>query len=363
MQLLGVCERHLRFGFSPARECLRGIAVLLHPRKRAEQTPWLREARRRLPRDVRRAIEEVRFFFEPRAIVFPFLWTFRRGRTFERELGRLRSSLGDYRDAVVRRLSGRRLIGADELRSMRERSWYEAAAREYALQHPGSAIALERFVRSPSASLAAFCRTIDAFHAHVFLPAWTPIEERLSADVAMRERILQEYGTAALLRTLSPEIIVRRVRTGASIELPGGDDVIRLDDRAVVELAPSFFSWPNYEAYVVRTERGLRCTIQYPVPPLTANVRRIEDAGFVANACAALSDPVRLRAMELLAARDLSTRELAGYLELDESVASRHLGALLKAGLVRRSRSGYFVMYALERKAVSKLTTSLSTLS
>lgn len=36
--------------------------------------PWVREARRRLPRNLRARIECFRFFFEPGAEVFPLLW-------------------------------------------------------------------------------------------------------------------------------------------------------------------------------------------------------------------------------------------------------------------------------------------------
>ena len=62
----------------------------------------------------------------------------------------------------------------------------------------------------------------------------------------------------------------------------------------------------------------------------------------------ALADPVRLRALRLLAQRERSTEELAPLLQIGEAGLSRHLRTLLAAGLVHTRRSGYYVLYAAE---------------
>ncbi|MGD0968750.1 MAG: metalloregulator ArsR/SmtB family transcription factor [Candidatus Aquilonibacter sp.] len=346
MRLLDVAPQHVRFGFSVARECLRGIEVLLHPAKHAEQMPWVRDARRRLPRDVRAAMERFRFFFEPTTEVFPYLWNETRKPSFDADVMALRSDLGAYRDAVVRRLSGKRLFEAAELAAMRRPRWYRAAAAEYSQRHPHSREMLDAFVRSPAESLRAFCAMLADFHARVFAPAWDAIDARLLADIAMRCKVLHDFGAAALLRTLGTKF--------------DGDAEIRFDARSRLLLTPSFFTWPRHELLVLRTPRGLRCTIAYPIPPLTAKTAKLADDDDLARACAALGDPLRLRVLALLKERELSTRELAGYLKISEPVTSRHLRALLEAGLVKQRRSGYFVMYALHREALTRLTDALS---
>ncbi|HEY6450338.1 MAG TPA: metalloregulator ArsR/SmtB family transcription factor, partial [Candidatus Cybelea sp.] len=354
--------RNVRFGFSPARECLRGIAVLLHPAKHAEQMPWLREVRRSLPRELRHRIENFCFFFEPTTEVFPRLWHYERRQTFAAELGMLRSNLPAYRDAILRRLSGDRFFAATEMRRMRRPQWYRAAAGEYASRHPKTLPMLERFKSSPSESLRDFCGMLDDFHTHVFLPTWKSIHASLRADIEMRKKILDDFGIGSLLRTLATDINVHRTPGGASIELPHGERELEFDARSHLMLAPSFFCWPGHEVFVLLTSRGLRCAIAYPIPPLTAKAARIKASETVARACDALGDPIRLRILELLSARELSTRELAGFLKIGEPVASRHLRSLLRAGLVRQERCRYFVMYSVRRETMRLVTDALAAL-
>lgn len=363
MRLADVRPQHVRFGFSPARECLRGIRILLHPAKYAEQMPWVRAARRRLPATTRRSIEEFGLFFEPSAETFPMLWDESRNQRFEDEMRVLRAAPGAYRDAVLRRLAGKSLIEENDLRAMRRPSWYRKAAGEYAARHPGAAAMLQRFVASPRESARDFCALVADFYAQVFLPAWQTIAACLAGDLAMRKRVLRDYGVAALLRTLSADIAAQRTRDGAAVDLRPGGREIALNAQARVTLTPSFFCWPGYEAYVLMTARGLRCTIAYPIPPLTARVPKLDRDGALSGACAALGDAVRLRMLELLGARDLSTRELAAYLHRSEPVVSRHLGALHRAGLVVRRRSGYFVMYSLRHEALREIAAALAALA
>ncbi len=274
----------------------------------------------------------------------------------------MRSNLETYRDAVTMRLAEKRLFDADELRRIRRPAWYRRAAAAYARRHPKSALALARFAESPAESLRDFCTMLEAFHAQIFRPAWEPVHERLLADIAMRTRVLREFGVTALMRTLAPGVSARRSRGGTSVELSAGDARLELDAASVVTLTPSFFCWPGHEAYVVRTREGVRCTIAYPIPPLTARAPKVEAPAAVARACAALGHPVRLRIVELLAARELSTRELAAFLRLPEPAVSRHLRELLHAGLVRRRRSSYFVMYSVRGDAVAGLAGALAAL-
>jgi DNA-binding transcriptional ArsR family regulator len=362
VELLDVRKDHIRFGFSPARECLRGIRVLLRPAEHAEQMPWVRVARRRFSKELRASIESFRFFFEGRAESFPFLWDESRGADFEHELSELRSNLEVYRDAVLFRLRGKHVLTLDELREMRGRRWYRPAAAEYASRNPRSIEMLARFVDSPAKSLRAFCEMLEEFHANVFAPAWKPVHERLTADIGMRKRVLHDYGVTALLRTLGPDISAQRSRIGADVKLGRGDSQLRFETGSLLTLTPSFFCWPGHEVYLLRKPSGIRSTIAYPVPPLTARAAKLEGRDVLAQTCNALGDRVRLRIMELLNARELSTRELAAFLKLAEPVVSRHLQLLLRAELVRARRAGYFVMYSPRRETFQRLTDALSAL-
>jgi DNA-binding transcriptional ArsR family regulator len=362
VKIADVGKNQVRFGFSPARECLRGIHVLVRPAGHAEQLPWVRAARRRFSRDLRAAIDRFMFFFEDRAESFPFLWDECRGEDFAVELHALRSNLDVYRDTVLVRLGGKRLVAAGELREMRRPRAYRSAAAAYATRNPRSAPMLEQFVASPAQSLRAFCAMLDAFHAQVFVPGWASIHERLTSDIGMRKRLLRDFGITALLRTLAPDISAQRTSRGSNLELGQSDVSLRFEAGSSITLTPSFFCGPGHEAYVLRTNAGLRCTIAYPIPPLTARAAKLEGRDAVAAICTALGDRVRLRIMELLNVRELSTRELSAFLLLAEPVVSRHLQVLLRAGLVQRRRSSYFVMYAVRRETLQRLTDALAPL-
>ncbi|WP_075906584.1 ArsR/SmtB family transcription factor [Actinomadura sp. CNU-125] len=70
----------------------------------------------------------------------------------------------------------------------------------------------------------------------------------------------------------------------------------------------------------------------------------------------ALSDPTRVRLIDLLAerCRACSVSELAECLDVDLSVVSRHLALLRAAGVLRAAKSGRSVLYEIQFDAVSE---------
>ncbi|MFQ5599598.1 MAG: ArsR/SmtB family transcription factor [Candidatus Krumholzibacteriia bacterium] len=61
----------------------------------------------------------------------------------------------------------------------------------------------------------------------------------------------------------------------------------------------------------------------------------------------ALADPTRLRILRVLEGNDLRVQELVEVLGLAQPTVSRHLGVLLRGGLLRRRRDGVWVFYGL----------------
>src|SRR6188508_3491545 len=59
-----------------------------------------------------------------------------------------------------------------------------------------------------------------------------------------------------------------------------------------------------------------------------------------------LADPTRLRLLRLLDEAELHVNELVDVLELPQPTVSRHLGVLLRAGLVMRRRDGQWTFYS-----------------
>jgi ArsR family transcriptional regulator len=65
----------------------------------------------------------------------------------------------------------------------------------------------------------------------------------------------------------------------------------------------------------------------------------------------ALGDETRLRILKLLEKKELCVCEIEQALEIAQSRASRHLGILREAGLVRDRREGPWVVYRLNDDA------------
>ena len=70
----------------------------------------------------------------------------------------------------------------------------------------------------------------------------------------------------------------------------------------------------------------------------------------------ALSDPTRLRLVELLAGSKgaLCVNALAHMLGVSQSAVSQHLRVLRHTGLVRGERHGFFVHYVLDQEMLNK---------
>ena len=66
----------------------------------------------------------------------------------------------------------------------------------------------------------------------------------------------------------------------------------------------------------------------------------------------ALSDAKRLRILEILQAGECCVCDLAGSLEIRQSLLSFHLRTLRDAGLVRDRKEGRWVHYALDEAAL-----------
>ncbi len=69
----------------------------------------------------------------------------------------------------------------------------------------------------------------------------------------------------------------------------------------------------------------------------------------------ALAHPIRIQMLRLLERGELCSCEIAPHFELDQSGVSRHLNALLRAGLVRSRRDGVRIYWRLANPSVPKL--------
>ena len=90
---------------------------------------------------------------------------------------------------------------------------------------------------------------------------------------------------------------------------------------------------------------------QNPVPPLSDDD--------LLESLRALSDPNRLRIIELLSAGELYAQEIVGRLGIAQSAVSRHLALLERAGVIRVRPHGGMKYYAVNRERMDALADAL----
>lgn len=93
--------------------------------------------------------------------------------------------------------------------------------------------------------------------------------------------------------------------------------------------------------------------------PLATEALTERDAETTAAVFKALSDPARVRIVNLLANADgpVCVCDLTPALGLSQATVSFHLKKLTEAGLLRRERRGTWAYYSTDREALERLST------
>ena len=68
----------------------------------------------------------------------------------------------------------------------------------------------------------------------------------------------------------------------------------------------------------------------------------------------ALSDPIRREILNLLKARRLSAGEISDHFDVTAASISRHLSVLKEADLIRDTRQGKFIYYAINTSVLEE---------
>jgi ArsR family transcriptional regulator len=91
--------------------------------------------------------------------------------------------------------------------------------------------------------------------------------------------------------------------------------------------------------------------------PLAAPALSADEAEAAAQTFKALSDPARVRIVNLLATSDepVCACELIAPLGLAQPTVSHHLKKLTEAGLLRREQRGVWAYYSIDPEAASRL--------
>lgn len=78
-------------------------------------------------------------------------------------------------------------------------------------------------------------------------------------------------------------------------------------------------------------------------------------AGLIAHRFRALSEPMRVRILDLLRDQELSVNALAGQLGAGQQNISKHLAVLVESGMLARRKDGTHVYYRIADEGVFAL--------
>jgi len=333
---------------SPLCEAVLSLHVLIKPKYHPVQHPWIR-AMRTLPPALKR---EVRAFtpFYVDAIPDVFL-PHGEGTSFEDELRVLEElPVATFAYELARPLfhysyaaSGRTDL-ADPV--VRERSlyfagFYGADCREVAVQ------LLDDAERARERALGLLRRYWET----AFGEEWERIRPQLVAEAHDARARVADGGFWGLMEELRPELRVDR-GAGTVVRASPHEHDVRIGPDAPLVLVPSLYSFPHAR---VNCDGPWPLAIVYPAREVARQGRLQQAPEALVRGLRAVSDPTRLRALRLIAARPRSTEELAPLVGLTEAGLSKHLRQLAVAGLVVTRRDGYYVLYDLDRERLAEL--------
>jgi DNA-binding transcriptional ArsR family regulator len=117
------------------------------------------------------------------------------------------------------------------------------------------------------------------------------------------------------------------------------------------------YVWPHVR---VNCDAPWPLAVIYPPEAVRAGARADPVPARLPRALRALGEPTRLQLLRVISERPRSTEELAHLVGLSAAGTSKSLGLLADAGLVRRRRDGYYVLYELAPDALADLSRELA---
>ena len=309
---------------------------------------------RRLSAPLRREIRAFTFLYwdaTPECVIPPGIGT---RPAFEEQLGAVASApLDELRYDFARPLfhwheptagGPERLEDPDAQAAMLDRAErFEPESREVA----------KLIFDDPEALRRRFVDLLARYWDEAFALEWDRLEPRLSAEVEAATSLIENGGLYELLRRLPATRF--DAATGTLVRPSPHEHDVPISADEPLMLVPSAYVWPHVR---VNCDAPWPLVIVYPATFARAELE-LAPADLV-RTLRALGDGTRLRAIRLISERPRSTEELAPLVGLSESGLSKHLRALIDAGLLTQRRQGYYVLYALDRSALERLPADLA---
>ncbi|MDN5669100.1 MAG: DUF5937 family protein [Renibacterium salmoninarum] len=350
-------QSELNVAISPLAELGAALHVLDSPGHHRELADWAATAGERMSARLRTDVADLAPLWRAfRCRIFYPRRTPRPASDFDQELLDLEAVPADLFAAYC----AHAIVGGGPFSAVREISKDHESQRLF-LSHSrargshGLALAQE-MLRDIEGFRTHLIGVFDAFYRQVFEPEWQRLLPGLADEAWRARRLFRERGAVELLSELNPT--AKWPSPSLMVLDKIGDSYLDVSHEPLTVI-PSALGAPHL---ILKDELPSGAVLHYPMPAKGAPAEPADSIENLQRQLLALSDPIRLRLCRDLARDMRSTRHLADRWDLPESVGSRHLKALKKAGLVRVERQGNFVLYRLDIERVERLGTALMNL-
>jgi len=303
-----------RFAVSPLSETVKAMLLLGDPDRAPVNRPWLDWAREQLAQT---------------SLRMPRLWPLlSNGLDVYPEF--LSPAPARQRPAIEHELARMLATPADAVRASLRRVFGDGPL-------PQCAAALDE---DPPDGLRVIAAELGAFHQRLIAPHWDRIRAVLDADIAYRTAQLAGGGVRALFTNLYPGLTWS---DGLLSNDDGHEQVTRvqLGPDGIV-LIPSVFNWPLVSPALATSSQT---TLTYPARGVATVWQRLSgQRPSRLTATEELIGVTRARLLDTLRS-PATTSALAQQYAVTPGAVSQHLGALHRARLLTRQRSGRTVLY------------------
>jgi DNA-binding transcriptional ArsR family regulator len=352
-----IAAAHAALVYSPALEAVLSLHILVEPRHHPLHHQWVRAARRRLSADMRRLIAGFRFAHATPlpSVLLPSASGQHPG--FEQELRRLDDLGPALGDAILAYFLGLPADGRQGACTDPER---RASLVQRMADFPGPTRELVRVgLESPLELAGRFLEFLTRYWEEVgFRQEWERIEPKLADTVTHAGRDIAEQGLYTWLQRLGHRVRVDAAAGSLRVGREVREDIVVTEDDRLV-LALSGFLWPHV-GLVHDPPRAVGLGHSAPFAMHTSSSRAARgDSTSLLELLRVLSDPMRLRALQLIAESPRSTQELAPLLGISQAALSKQLRRLTEAGVLQPRREGYYVVYSLVTGRIARLSSDL----
>jgi|GEM_PF-2057374 DNA-binding transcriptional ArsR family regulator len=349
--------RAVRFAVSPLLEAVMSLNALLFPRERGLQHGWIR-AMRDLPSPLRRELAAFSFVLD---YAVPDCILPRAGRriaaTWEDELERLAALPPEEAGYELARPAFHYVMdvpqGPAALEREDVRAYVEGRARRYG---PAAVAAARLAWTDPERLLRRFIDLLQGYWESAFAAEWERLGPRLETVARRDARTVASRGVFAVLDGRFADTVVD-AEAGWFLRHSPHEHEVRPSRRRPATFVPSVYVWPHVR---VNCDAPWPLAVIYPPADVRADARAEPVPPTLSRALRALAEPTRLQLLRAIGGRPRSTEELAHLVGLSAAGTSKNLSLLARAGLVRRRRDGYYVLYELDPAALAMLSEALA---